>query len=71
MYIVRLIHSVDTSNAGLDNVDAYIIHDGIDVNHKQRQTAPNLHELSFIPGSIGIFDINVFCGGVQIAGKNN
>ena len=63
--------SVHTANVGLDEVHAIVQKDGRVIQSQVVKNGVDQSSVTFTPEIAGLYNVNVFVGGVDVQGKNS
>ena len=68
-----IFFSVDCSSVLLSDVTAYVLFDGESMEHHvtSHNDNPNLYTITFEAKQTGLYTVAVFCGGVEVRGRDN
>ena len=61
--------SVETGEIGYDDLDIYIMHMGRKQQFDLRNNGNGNYDVRFFPQEIGVFNVQVYCGGEQLPGN--
>ncbi len=61
--------SVDCMQVGLNEIDVYVTFDGKKIENQKELYGADNFLITFNPPETGIYDVSVFCGGIDIPGQ--
>ena len=65
-----LMFSVDCSRVGISDVDVHILYAGEKVSCNVAPGGVDNYQVTFTPDRPGVYQIQVFCGGVEVPGES-